>query len=83
MTARVPYVLAWDELKLLQRLGWELVWDDRGSTMCITLATSLLFFVASLGTTWAKMRCVPSSKLFEVLVYQLCWVSFLDVCSIQ
>ena len=83
MTARVPYVSAWDELKLLQRLGWELVWDDRGSTMCITLATSLLFFVTSLGTTWAKMRCVPSSKLFEVLVYQLCLVSFLDVCSIQ
>ena len=83
MTARVPYVLAWDELKLLQKLGWELVWDDRGSTMCITLATSLLFFVALLGTTWAKMRCVPSSKLVEVSVYQLGLVSFLDVCSMQ
>ena len=83
MTARVPYVLVWDELKLLQRLGWELVWDDRGSTMFITLATSLLFFVASLGTMWAKIRCVPSSNLFEVLVDQLCLVSFLDVCSIQ
>ena len=83
MTARVPYVLAWDELKLLQRLEWELVWDDRGSTMCITLATSLLFFVASLSTTWAKMRCVSSSKLFEVLGYQLCLISFLDVCHIQ
>ena len=63
MTARVPYVSAWDELKLLQRLVWELVWDDRGNIMCTTLATSLLFFVASLGATWAKMRCVPSSKL--------------------
>ena len=46
MTAMVPYVLAWDELRLLQRLGWELVCDDRGSTMCVTLATSLFFFVA-------------------------------------
>ena len=68
MTAMVPCVLAWDELKLLQRLGWELVWDDRASTMRITLATSLLFFVASLCTMCAKIRCVPSSKLFEVLV---------------
>ena len=83
MTAMVPYVLAWDELKLLQRLGWELFCDDRGSTMCVILATSLLFFVASLSTTWAKIRCVSSSKLFEVLVYRLCWVSFLDVCCIQ
>ena len=58
MTARVSYILEWDELKLLPRLGWELVWDDRGSTMCITLSTLLFFFVSSLGTTWAKMRCV-------------------------
>ena len=82
MAAKVSYALAWEELKLLLRLGWELVWDDRGSTMFITLATSLLFFVASLGT-WAKMRCVSSSKLVEVLVYQLRLVSFLDICSIQ
>ena len=43
MTARVPYVLAWDELKLLQRLGWELVWDDRGSTMYHTRDVVALF----------------------------------------
>ena len=28
MAARVPYALAWKELELLLRLGWELVWDD-------------------------------------------------------
>ena len=28
MAARVPYALAWEELKLLLRLKWELVWDD-------------------------------------------------------
>ena len=55
--------MGWDELRLLHRLVQELDCDDRGSTMCVTLATSLFFFVASLGTTWAKMRCVSSSKL--------------------
>ena len=75
-------------------LGWQLGFHMRckgdlsssctNSTMSTTLATSLLlFFVASLGTMWAKIRCVPSSKLFEVLIYQLCWEFFLDVCSIQ
>ena len=75
-------------------LGWQLGFPMQckgdlpssctNSTMWTTLATSLLlFFVASLGTMWAKTRCVPSSTLFEVLVDQLFWVPFLDVCSIQ
>ena len=28
MAARVPYASAWEEIELLLRLKWELVWDD-------------------------------------------------------
>ena len=75
--------LGW-QLGLPMQCKGDLSGSCTNSTMWTTLATSLLlFFVASLGTMWAKIRCVLSSKLFEVLGYRLCRVSFLDVCSIQ